>query len=189
MNESQIEEKLFAPLSKQSAPESLRLVLDRVEQVFGFIPNLMGTFANAPAVAMGYHALIVEFTKGSFTPQEQQIILLAVSVENNGNYCTIAHSAAARSLARVAPEVIDAIRNKKPVPDPKLNALVSLTQEIVRQRGYAGREVVDAFIRTGYRKEQIMEILLGIALKTISNYLDHVSPIETDQAFRKEPTN
>jgi len=28
-----------------------------------------------------------------------------------------------------------------------------------------------------------MELLLGIALKTISNYLDHICPTTIDQAF------
>jgi hypothetical protein len=31
-----------------------------------------------------------------------------------------------------------------------------------------------------------MELLLGIALKTISNYLDHISPAPVDAAFAAE---
>jgi hypothetical protein len=32
----------------------------------------------------------------------------------------------------------------------------------------------------------VMELLLGIALKTISNYLDHLSPVPVDRAFAAE---
>jgi alkylhydroperoxidase family enzyme len=177
-------EKLFAPVTKDAAPEALLPVLEHVDKIFGFIPNLMGTLANAPAAAKGYHGLISEFSKSSLTPQELQIVLLAVSVENKGIYCTAAHSAAAKSLARIPDEVIGAVRDGHPVPDPKLNALVSLTREIVRDRGHIKSETMRAFVSAGYRKEQVMEILLGVAVKTISNYLDHISAIDVDPAFQ-----
>ena len=184
MNTTVAEEKLFAPVTKEAAPEALLPVLEHVTKIFGFIRNLMGTLANAPAAAKGYHALISEFSKSSLTPQEMQIVLLTVSIENNGAYCTAAHSTAAKSLAKVPDDVIGAIRDGRSVPDPRLNALVTITREIVRDRGYVKPETMRAFVGAGYRKEQVMEILLGVAVKTISNYLDHISPIDVDPAFR-----
>ena len=184
MNTPNTLEKLFIPLRNKSAAEAVLPVLEHVERVFGFVPNLMGTLANAPAAAKGYHALIVEFTKSSFTSQEQQLVLLATSVENKGQYCTLAHSAAAKLLAHLPTETIDAVNKGEPVADVKLNALVTLTRELVRQRGYLDPKFVQSFIAAGYRKEQIMELLVGVAVKTISNYLDHLSPIETDTAFQ-----
>ena len=184
MNTPNTLEKLFIPLRNKSAAEAVLPVLEHVERVFGFVPNLMGTLANAPVAAKGYHALIVEFTKSSFTPQEQQLVLLATSVENKGQYCTLAHSAAAKLLAHLPPETINAVNKGEPVADVKLNALVTLTRQLVRQRGYADPKFVQSFIASGYRKEQIMELLVGVAVKTISNYLDHLSPIETDTAFQ-----
>jgi alkylhydroperoxidase family enzyme len=176
------DEKLFVPVNKEAAPEALLPVLEHVDKIFGFIPNLMGTLANAPAAAKAYHGLIREFSKSSL--QELQIVLLTVSVENKGIYCTAAHSAVAKSLARAPDEVIGAIRDGHPVPDPRLNAVVSLTREIVRDRGYVKPETMRAFVAAGYRTEQVMEILLGVAVKTISNYLDHISAIDVDSAFQ-----
>jgi alkylhydroperoxidase family enzyme len=63
---------------------------------------------------------------------------------------------------------------------------VTLVKEVVRERGYAKDETIQNFIAAGYKKEQVMELLLGIALKTISNYLDHISPAPVDQAFAAE---
>jgi alkylhydroperoxidase family enzyme len=178
------EEKLFAPVTAEAAPKALLPVLEHVNKIFGFIPNLMATLANAPAAAKGYHGLISEFSKSSLTPQELQIVLLAASVENKGIYCTAAHSAAAKSLAQIPDEVIGAIRNGHPVPDPKINALVLLTREIVRDRGFVKPQTMRAFVLAGYRNEQVLEILLGVAVKTISNYLDHISAIDIDLAFQ-----
>ena len=83
-------------------------------------------------------------------------------------------------------EVVAAVHNNTPVPDAKLNALVTLVRELVRERGYAKEKTIQKFLAAGYQKEQVMELLLGIALKTISNYLDHISPTPLDHALAGE---
>jgi alkylhydroperoxidase family enzyme len=108
---------------------------------------------------------------------------LATSVENDCNYCTAAHSTIAQSFLHTSSKVVAAVLNGQPVPDTKLNALVALVTEIVRQRGNVKDETLQKFIAVGYKKEQVMELLLGIALKTISNYLDHICPTTIDQVF------
>jgi uncharacterized peroxidase-related enzyme len=177
---------LFEPLTIATAPEASKPLLESIQKSFGFIPNLMAIFATNPTVLQGYLALDAAYEKGSFTPRERQIILLAASVENNCNYCAAAHSTIAKGPLHTPAEVVAAIRNHAAVPDTKLNALVTLVKELVRERGYAKDETIQNFLAAGYRKEQVMELMLGIALKTISNYLDHVSPTPLDQAFAAE---
>ena len=177
---------LFVPQTIESAPEKSRPILQNVKQAFGFIPNLMAVFANNPSVLEGYLALDGVFEKGSFSPVERQLILLAASVENNCNYCAAAHSSIAKGFLHAAPETVSAIRESKPIADKKIGALVNLTREIVRERGFVKQETVEAFLSAGYRKEHVMEVLLGVALKTISNYLDHISPTPLDQVFEAE---
>ena len=177
---------LFVPQTLESAPEKSRPILHNVKKAFGFIPNLMASFANSPSVLEGYLALDGVFEKGSFTPVERQLILLAASVENNCNYCAAAHSTIAKGFLHAAPEIVSAIRDSRPVADKKTDALVDLTREIVRERGFVKQATVDAFLSAGYRKDQIMELLLGVAMKTISNYLDHISQTPLDQAFEAE---
>jgi AhpD family alkylhydroperoxidase len=129
--------------------------------------------------------LAAVFENGSFTPRERQIILLAASLENHCDYCAAAHATIAKGL-RTSPEVITALHKNFPFPDAKLNALVNLVRELVRERGYAKDETIRKFLAAGYKKEQVMELLVGIALKTISNYLDHISPTSLDQALAGE---
>jgi len=78
---------LFAPLTIATAPEASRPALEKIQESLGYIPNLMAIFANNPTVLQGYLALDAVFEKGSFTPRERQIILLAASLENHCNYC------------------------------------------------------------------------------------------------------
>src|SRR5882672_5668098 len=116
-------ETLFAPLTIATAPEASKPVLETIQSSFGFIPNLMAIFANNPTVLQGYLALDSFYERGSFTPEERQLILLAASVENHCNYCVAAHSTIAKGALQTPAEVVAAIRNNKPVPDKKLNAL------------------------------------------------------------------
>lgn len=185
-NTSTTTDTLFAPLTVATAPEASGPLLEKVQKSLGFIPNLMAIFANNPTVLEGYLALGAVFDKGSFTPRERQIILLAVSVENDCEYCAATHSQIAKALLRTPAEVIAAIRNDAAVPDTKLNALVNLVRELVRERGHAKEKTIETFLAAGYKKEQVMELLLGIALKTISNYLDHISPTPLDHALAGE---
>jgi uncharacterized peroxidase-related enzyme len=179
-NVSTTEDMLFAPVTIAAAPEMSKPMLEKVQKSLGFIPNLIAIFANNPTVLEGYLALGRVFEKSSSSPTERQLILLAASVENNCNYCAAAHSAIAKSLL-TPPEIIAAVHGNTHIPDPKLNALVSLVRELVRERGYAEAKTIQKFLAAGYAKEQVMEILLGIALKTISNYLDHISPTPLDR--------
>jgi uncharacterized peroxidase-related enzyme len=176
-------EPLFAPQTIATAPDTSKLILEHIQKSYGFIPNLLAIFANSPTVLQGYLALDAIWEKGSFPPSERQLILLAASVENGCDYCAAAHSAMARGTLHTREEIVAAIRNNTSVPDAKLNALVALVEEIVRERGYASEETIQRFIAAGYRKEQVMELLIGIALKTISSYLDHISPAPIDEAF------
>ena len=183
---STVTETLFTPLTIANAPVASKPVLEKIKIANGFLPNLMAIFANNPAVLQGYVALDSAFEGGSFRSRERQLILLAASVENNCNYCTAAHSTVLKNALRTPDEIVSAVRNNTTVPDTKLNALVTLVKELVRERGYAKEETIQNFIAAGYKKEQVMELLLGIALKTISNYLDHISPAPLDPAIAAE---
>lgn len=183
---STVTETLFTPLTIADAPAGSKPVLEKIKIFNGRIPNLMATFANNPAVLQGYVALDRAFEEGSFRPKERQLILLAASVENNCNYCTAAHATVLKGVLRTTNEIVSAVRNNTLVPDAKLNALVTLVKELVRERGYAKTETIQNFIAAGYKKEQVMELLLGIALKTMSNYLDHISPTPIDKEFAAE---
>ncbi len=82
--------------------------------------------------------------------------------------------------------VIKAIRNRKSLPDERQDALVALTRELVRERGFVAESVKERFFKARYDEATLMEVLIGVALKTMSNYLDHLNPISIDPVFRAE---
>jgi len=177
---------LFAPLDLETAPEKSRPFLEKIKKAFKFIPNLFGTFANSPVLLEGYLGLESVFDKGTLSATERQLVLLAASVENECKYCTAAHSTILKSFMHVPAEVVSAVRARMPLPGSKANALVALTKQIVANRGRVSAQAIENFLAAGYRKDQVLEVLVGVALKTMSNYADHISPVELDHAFQSE---
>ncbi len=118
---------------------------------------MFGTFANSPVLLEDYPSLESVFDKGSLTAAERHLVLLAASVENDCKYCTAAHSTVLKSFLHVPAEIVSAVRSNLPLPDPKSNALVALTREIVAERGHVEAQTIENFLAAGYRKDQILE--------------------------------
>jgi len=177
---------IFPRVQDKQVPAGSRPLLDKMKKAFGFIPNLFAAFSNSPTLLEGYIGLEATYSRGTLSPAERQLVLLTASVVNECNYCTAAHSTLAKGMLKVQAAVVTAIRAGQPVPDVKLNALVNLTREVVLNRGHVGAETIQSFLSAGYRSDQVGEVLIGVALKTLSNYTHHLSPVEIDPAFKAE---
>ena len=181
-----MKQNILNPVTIQTAPAESRPTLEKIQRGFGFVPNLMATFANSPTVLNGYMALDAIWEKGSFTPVERTLILLAASVVNDCGYCTAAHSTVLKAFLKVPADTVAAVRHGKDLSDLKFDALVKYTREIVETRGRVSEATLNYFLSVGYTAPQAMEVLIGVALKTVSNYLDHINPTPIDDAFKAE---
>ncbi len=167
---------------ENAKPESADL-LAGVEKKYGFIPNLMGVFADSPSALQAYLSLSDLVSKSSFTPEEQQALLLAVSYENNCDYCVAAHSMMASKMAGMPSDRLEAIRTGNQVQDKKINELVRFTKSVVSARGNLSKESVVQFQSAGYTNQHVLEVILGVAMKTLSNYTNHIAETPLDPAF------
>jgi AhpD family alkylhydroperoxidase len=179
------DEAIFTPLLPHEAPPRSRVILENARRHFGFVPNLLASMASSPVALGVYFNANVGFEFGTLTPAERQIVLLTASKENNCGYCSISHSALARFFANVPVDALIAIESGENPQDPKLKALVSITRELVARRGHILPEMIQLFFDAGYKKEQLLEVLIGIGIKTISNYFDHIAALEMDDEFKR----
>jgi len=168
--------------SIETAPEGARDDLAKACERYGFLPNLLGVMAEAPTLLRGYLGLMRLFEESSLTPTERQIVLLTVSHENVCTYCVAAHSVIAE-IQKVPAEVIQAIRDDVPIPDPKLEALRRFARAVVIGRGHPGKAALDGFIAAGYSEANVLEVVLGVGVKTLSNYTNHIAETPLDAAF------
>lgn len=176
----------FTIYTIENATEQAKPLLKAAKDNFGFVPNLLGEFAEAPAVLEGYLKLNEIIGKTSFISQEQQAAILAVSIENECHYCSAIHSTILKNQLKTDADIVNAIRNKKEIPDEKLNALVSYTRKAVQKRGHVTDADIQEFLDAGYTKKNVLEVNLIIALKTISNYTNHIADTPLDEAFQAE---
>lgn len=176
----------FTIYTTENAPEESKPLLSAAKENFGFVPNLLGEFAESPAVLEGYLKLNEIIGKTDFTPKEQQLAILAVSIENKCHYCSAIHSTILKNQLDVDESIVEAVRNGEPLVNKKLDALVTYVRKAVAKRGFVDEADIQTFIDAGYSKRQVLEVNLIIALKTISNYTNHLAGTPLDEAFQSE---
>jgi len=125
-----------------------------------------------------------ELDASSLSPVEQQTVLLATSAENRCEYCVSVHSAVAGAVKMPA-EALDALRAGRDPGDPRLGALARFTRHVVEERGWVDDSELEAFLAAGFGEQQVLEVLTGVALKTLSNYVNHIAGTPLDAAFQQ----
>jgi uncharacterized peroxidase-related enzyme len=172
----------LAVQSPESAAPAARDLLAGARRKLGFVPNLFGVMANAPALLEAYLSVSSSFDRTSLTPTERQIVLLAVSRENGCDYCVSAHTAIA-GMQKVDARVVEALRDGRPIGDVRLEALRAFAVELVRSRGWPSPDATSLFLGAGYTPAQALEVVLGVGMKTLSNFANHLAGTPLDPAF------
>lgn len=173
---------LFTQHTDQTAPKGAAEVLTKVRDRYGFIPNLAAYVAEAPGVLQAVLNLAGAFDETSFSPQEQQVVLLTTSALNGCGYCKTVHTALGR-MAEFDAATLQAIIAFEPLQDKKLNALRDFTHQVVEQKGWVDEADVRKFLDAGYNKAQVFEVIMGVAMKTLTNYSNHLTGTEPNDEF------
>ena len=173
-----------------SADERTKPILEAVIKKNGAVPNMYANMINSPGLLETYLHGYDAFRKESgFTPVEQEVVFLTLSYLNACNYCMAAHSVIADKMSKVPENITNAIRNGKQIADAKLQALATFTEELFTTRGRPSAAAAEKFLSAGYQERQILEIILALAVKTLSNYSNHVFGTEVDAMFKERTWN
>lgn len=171
-------------ITPDTADQAQGAILDQAMKQVGFIPNMYANMVNVPAVLDTYLHGYAQFRSDSeLTAAEQEVVFLAISKVNNCTYCTAAHSMIADKMSKVPAPVLDAIRAGAAIPDAKLAAVFDFATEMTITRGRPSNEAAEAFLAQGYTEKHMMNIVLAIAVKTLSNYSNHLFATELDAKF------
>ncbi|MFC4351975.1 carboxymuconolactone decarboxylase family protein [Fodinicurvata halophila] len=167
----------------EDAPEESRETLQAINQAYGFLPNLMGIVSESPAALKAYVTLNRLFKEESaFSQTEAELVLLIISAHNGCGYCVAAHSAGGER-AGVDAATLEDVRQQRELSDPKLQALAAFTRKLIDARGWVEHKDVDAFLQTGYSHRHLLDLLTALAMKTISNYTNHIAETPLDEAL------
>ena len=172
----------FAVHTADTAPPKAQADIAAIQSKYGRVPNMLGAMAGAPALLKSYRALRDAFEETSFTAIERNVVLLAVSYENDCRYCMAAHSILAR-MQDVPGDIVSALRDGTALSDSRLETLRRFTQSVVTGRGTPGTASRDAFFAAGFTPANALEVVLGVGLKTLSNYTNHLVKPTLDEGY------
>jgi len=170
--------------SIETAPEESKPLLQNSQKAFGMIPGLHGVLAAAPKALEAYQKLHELFENSSFNADELTVVWQTINVEHACHYCVPAHTGIAKMM-KVDDAITEALRNETPLDDSKLEALRTITLSIVRNRGHVSKQELENFYGAGYGEQHILDIILGVSQKVISNYTNHIANTPVDAAFQK----
>lgn len=167
----------------ETAPEESRIMLENSTKANGFTPNLYGVLAESPQIFEAYQTLHKLFSQSSFNAEELTVVWQTINIEHQCNYCVPAHTGIAHMM-KVDVAITEALRNEEKLPNEKLEVLRETTLEIVRERGYISEAQKEKFYAVGYTNRQLLDIVLGLSQKVISNYTNHIAETPVDAAFK-----
>lgn len=167
----------------ETAPEASKPLLEKSQKAFGRLPGLHKVLAESPQAFEGYQILHKLFQETAFDADELTVVWQTINVEHECHYCVPAHTGIAKMM-KVSDEISEALRNETPLPTPKLEALRKFTLQVVRNRGNVTEEQLEAFFAAGYGHRAVLDVILGLSQKTISNYVNHMAQTPIDDVFK-----
>jgi AhpD family alkylhydroperoxidase len=164
------------PTREQVSPANQAL-FDNLKKGLGMVPNLYATLALSEHALGNY--LAFQNAKSSITGKAREVVNLVVSQVNGCEYCLAAHTVIG-GMVGFKPEQIVEIRHGGASWDAKLDALAKLVKNIASERGHADPALVDAFFAAGWTQENLVDAIVVIGDKTVTNYLHGTTKVPVD---------
>jgi len=171
--------RINIPASIEAAPAAARPLLEAVKKQIGSVPNLFRAVGNSPAALEGYLGLNGALAKGSLDSKTRERIAIAVAEVNGCGYCLSAHTYIGKNVAKLDDAEITANRSGAS-NEVKANAAVHFAVQVVNARGHVSDGDIAAVKAAGYDDAQIVEIVLHVALNTLTNYVNEVAKTDID---------
>ncbi len=169
----------------ESAPPTSQAALAGLKQSLGVVPNLAATMASAPPLVNSFVAAFGQFLGSSFTGGERQALLLANAVANTCPWAVAFHSTMALKEG-IAADDVDAIRSGAGPASPRLAALVALTRALIARRGHLDDADLRGFVAAGFRHDQVLEVIAGLAISVMANYAGNITNPPLEPAFQTQ---
>jgi uncharacterized peroxidase-related enzyme len=171
--------RITIPATVESAPAAAQPSLNGVKAKLGSVPNLFRLLALSPAGLEGYLGLSGALGKGSLDPRTRERIALAVAEFNGCGYCTSAHAYIGRNMAGLSDTEIAANRSGSSTDD-RAAAAVRFAVRVVEARGHVSDADIASIRAAGYSDAEVIEVVLQVALNTLTNYVNEVAETTID---------
>lgn len=158
-----------------TAPDASRERVEAALKANGFLPNLIGVLANAPAALETYQVVGAINARTSLSPEEREVVQITAATLNDCGFCVAGHTKLALRKLQMPESVVEALRRVDALEDPKLDALARFTVAVIQNRGQVSDEAIASFRAAGYGDQQALEVVLGVSLATLCNYANSLA--------------
>ncbi len=163
--------------TREEVSTSNQAIFDQLKGTLGFVPNLYATYAHSENALGNY--LSFANAKTSLKAKEKEVVNLAVSEVNGCLYCLSAHTAIAKMNGFSEEQILE-LRAGEASFDNKLDALARLAKNITENRGTTDAVVLENFFNAGWTKENLIDTIVLVGDKTISNYINNTADTPID---------
>ena len=167
---------ISVPTREKVSPAN-QVLFDNLNKAIGSVPNLFAVYAHSEHALGTYLAL--SGAKTSLRNKEKEVVNLVVSQVNGCEYCLAAHTALAKSQGFTDEQILE-IRRAGVTFDSKLDALAKLAKSITENKGHADPQVVENFYAAGYNEGSLIDVVIAVGDKTITNYIYALTNIPID---------
>lgn len=166
------------PASPEKAQPAVQEIYKALEKKLGKVPNIFLNMGNSPAVLKGFLGLSDAAGQTSLNPKVREEIALIVGQTNQCKYCLSAHIAMAKGVGINDQEILQA--RKAMSQDPKTQAILAFAKTVVEKRGNVTDQDVSTLKSKGVTDQEIVEIIMIIALNMFTNYFNHITDPKID---------
>ena len=164
-------------VSGEKVSENNQAIFDNLKNALGFVPNLYAYYAkNETALS---HYLTLQNRKSTLKAKDREVINLVTSQVNGCQYCLSAHTVIGKKNGFNDEQVLE-LRKGSASFDSKLDALVKFTKAVVENKARINQEVKENFFAAGYSESNLIDVIIVVGNKIISNYIHNLAGFEID---------
>jgi len=171
------EKRTYTVPTKADVSAANQGIFENLQKGLGFVPNLYAYFAKNETALGDYLAL--QNRKSTLKAKEREVINLVTSQINGCRYCQSAHTVLGKMNGFSEEQVLE-IRKGSASFDSKLDALAKFTASVVENRGHATDASKEAFFAAGYTEANMIDVIIVVGDKIISNYLHNLTGFAID---------
>jgi AhpD family alkylhydroperoxidase len=169
--------RTFTVPARDEVSANNQTLFDNLQKAVGFTPNLYAYFSKSETALGDY--LAFQNRKSTLRAKEREVVNLVTSQINGCRYCQSAHTAIGKMNGFTDEQILE-IRAGKAPWDSKLDALAKFTASVVENKGRATVDSREAFFNEGYTEANLVDVIIVVGDKIISNYIHNLTGFEID---------
>jgi AhpD family alkylhydroperoxidase len=173
----------FADHTIESAPAGARGFMAATQRHLGYLPAAVARMAVSPHLLDGFGRLTAIFEGSTLDPMAREVVVMTIATRNGCHVCVAMHTARLTALGADA-QLIGALRGAAPLPDRRLDALRVFTLRLLDTAGDVGDDALQAFLASGYTRQNALEVVLGIGTYTMSTLANRLTGAPVDDPLR-----